>query len=513
MKSTKVKFKPYEQNQLSALPPSLEELIPKDHPVRVVNQVIDKINLDPLIRKYKPIGCTSYHPRMMLKVLVYGYLSNIYSSRKLEAATRENINFMWLSGMEQPDHNTLNRFRGKRLKGVVKKVFTEVVLLLISSGHLDLQQVYTDGTKIESFANRYTFVWGKSIKINRDRISKELEELWKYTEEVAKDELKDAGPTQFAAVEPEEVQRTIDQIDNALKDKPVPKKIRQKVSYAKKNWPVRLKSYKEKELILGERNSFSKTDHDATFMRMKEDHMKNGQLKPAYNVQISTQDQMIAHFSIHQSPTDTTTLKSHLESFQESIGKLPKEIIADAGYGSEENFDFLDTNRVEAYVKDNYFDKEKHKKEKAKGDFHSDNLHYNNELDCYYCPMGQKMNFIGIKAEKTKTGYERELTRYQAQNCAGCPMRGACHKSANNRIIEVSHRLIQLRSQARERLNSEQGIIYRKKRPVDVEPVFGMIKQNRKFKRFLLKGIEKTTIEFALVAMAHNLLKLCALGG
>ncbi len=447
----------------------------------------------------------------MLKVLVYGYLNNIYSSRKLEAATCENIYFMWLSAMEQPDHNTINRFRSDRLKGVIKKVFSQVVLMMAESGHVDLQQVYTDGTKIESTANRYTFVWGKAMKTSKERITRQLEELWQYTQQVAAEELKDTSPTQYASIDPEEVRKTIDLIDQALQDKPVSKKVKQKIKYAKKNWPDKLKEYQEKEAILGERNSYSKTDPDATFMRLKEDHMKNGQLKPAYNVQISTNEQIITHFSIHQNPTDTKTLKPHLESFKESLGAMPKELVADAGYGSEENFEFMQVNQIEAYVKDNYFDKQQHKKSLEKRAFQVDNLHYNKDLDCYYCPMGQPMTFIGTKVEKTEAGYKKTLSRYQAQNCTGCPMRGVCHKSINNRIIEVSHRLIELRSNARQRLLSDRGIRHRKKRPVDVEPVFGMIKQNRGFRRFLMRGIEKVSIEFALVALAHNLKKMCAL--
>jgi transposase len=511
MKTIKPRFKPYQQNQLMALPPTFDELISGEHPVRVVNQIIDKINLDPLLRKYKGGGCSSYHPRMMLKVLVYGYLNNIYSSRKLEAATRENIYFMWLSAMEQPDHNTINRFRSDRLKGVIKKVFSQVVLMMAESGHVDLQQVYTDGTKIESTANRYTFVWGKAMKTSKERIARQLEELWQFTQEVAAEELKDTSPTQYASIDPEEVRKTIDLIDQALQDKPVSKKVKQKVRYAKKNWPDKLKEYQEKEAIMGERNSYSKTDPDATFMHLKEDHMKNGQLKPAYNVQISTNEQIITHFSIHQNPTDTKTLKPHLESFNESLGAMPKELVADAGYGSEENFEFMQANQIEAYVKDNYFDKQQHKKSLDKRAFQADNLYYNKDLDCYYCPMGQPMTFIGTKVEKTEAGYKKTLSRYQAQNCTACPMRGVCHKSINNRIIEVSHRLIELRSNARQRLLSDRGIKHRKKRPVDVEPVFGMIKQNRGFRRFLMRGIEKVSIEFALVALAHNLKKMCAL--
>jgi transposase/IS5 family transposase len=510
MKSLKIKFKSYQQNQIMALPPTFDELIDKNHPVRVVNRVIDEINLDPLLKKYKGGGSSSYHPRMLLKVLVYGYLCNIYSSRKIESATKENVNFMWLAAMEKPDHNTINRFRSSRLKGVIKKVFSQVVMLMVNSGHVDLQMIYTDGTKIESVANRYTFVWGRSIKANKQRILSQLEELWDYTQKIAAEELKDTTPTRFDSVDPEQVRKTINEIDQALKDKPVSPKIKQKVKYAKKNWPDKLDQYEQQEKIMGERNSYSKTDPDATFMRMKEDRMLNSQLKPGYNVQISTNDQIITHYTIHQNPTDTKTLKPHLESFEQEYGMLPKEITADAGYGSEENYEYLDQRHVEAYLKYSYFDKEQREKEKAKPPFHVDNLYYNPLENCYYCPMGQKMAFIGTKIETTEAGYQKIVSRYQPQNCHGCPLRGACHKSNNNRVIEVSHRLNELKAKAKERLISARGKIHRSKRPVDVEPVFGIIKQNKGFRRFYLRGLNKVGIEFGLLALAHNLKKWAA---
>jgi hypothetical protein len=426
----------------------------------------------------------------------------------MEAAVRENIYFMWLSAMEQPDHNTINRFRCDRLKGSIKKVFTQVVMMMVESGHVDLQRVYTDGTKIEANANRYTFVWGRAIKTSKERIVKQLEELWQYTQQIAAEELKDTAPTQYTPIDPEKVRQVVEQIDQALKDKEVAPKVKQKVRYAKKNWPGKLKEYEEKEQQLGDRNSFSKTDPDATFMRMKEDHMLNGQLKPGYNAQISTNNQIIVNYSLHQNPTDTKTLIPHLDSFRDAYGVMPKELTADAGFGSEENYEFMEENNIEAYVKYNYFDQEQHNDGQAKGVFHVDKLHYNKQLDCYYCPMGQIMTNIGTKTEYTETGYQRTLSRYQAANCEGCPIRGRCHKAKGNRIIEVSHRLNELKAKARERLKSNIGIAHRKQRPVDVEPVFGMLKQNRGFRRFLLRGLDKVSIEFGLLALAHNLKKL-----
>ena len=171
-------FKDYDQGQLFLLPPSIEDMIDKNHPVRVVNQVLDSIDIDVLINKYKGGGTTSYHPRMMLKVMVYAYISNVYSSRMIEAALKENLHFMWLAGMNRPDHNSINRFRSERLKDVLKEVFTKVVLMLSESGHLSLKDVYTDGTKIESSANKYTFVWRKNIQNSRNNIQSQLGTLW-----------------------------------------------------------------------------------------------------------------------------------------------------------------------------------------------------------------------------------------------------------------------------------------------------------------------------------------------
>ena len=176
--------------------------------------------------------------------------------------------------------------------------------------------------------------------------------------------------------------------------------------------------------------------------------MLNGRLKPGYNAQISTNNQIIITYSIHQNPTDTLTLEPHLESYKQELGSMPKELTADAGYGSEESYEFMEKNFMDAYVKYNYFDQEQQNGGQSKGPFHSDNLYYNKERNCYYCPMGQVMAFIGTKEDITESGYKRTLSRYQAQNYTNCPLRGKCHKAKGNRIIEVSLRLNELRAKA-----------------------------------------------------------------
>lgn len=504
---SKVVFKNYNFNQNLLLPPSLEEMISENHPVRVVNQVIDNLNLDPVIKKYSGSGCPAYHPRLMLKILVYGYVTNLYSSRKIEQALHENIHFMWLSGMSYPDHNTINRFRSDRLKGVLKAVFSQVVLLLIDHGHIDMKEAYLDGTKIEANANRYTFVWGKAINKSRDRIKSQLKELWAYAEGVAKSELANNEPDDFEKIDAEKVSQTIEQIDKALAGKEVDKKIKQKLNYAKKNWPGNLERYDQQQKQMGDRNSISKTDTDATFMRMKEDHLGNGQLKPAYNWQISTQNQYILGYSLHQDASDYTTLTTHMDGIKDSLGQMPQALVADAGYGSEQNYEYLEDNGVEAYVKFNNFHKEQTRKWKD-NPYRVENLHYNQKEDCYYCPMGQTMKYIGSKSKSSRVGYKQINRMYQAQNCKGCPMRGPCYKAEGNRIILSNPQLIRYKKQIREKLNSDKGKKYRSQRPADVEAVFGNIKNNKNFKRFMLRGIEKVEIESGLLAIAHNLKKM-----
>ncbi len=318
MSKSHIPFKEYNNTQLMLLPPSLDILIDANHPVRTINKVIDQIDIDPLIKNYKGGGSSSFHPRMMLKVLIYSYINNIYSSRKIESAVKENIHFMWLSGMNTPDHNTINRFRNERLKNVLKQLFSQVVILLHNENLLDIKDIYTDGTKIEANANKYTFVWGKSIQKSKERIASQLKDIWSYTEQVAKEELQDKAPLFFDQIDSEKVTEAITQINEILKDKPIDKKVKQKLNYAKKNWPDKLKKYETSEQLLNnQRNSYSKTDTDATFMRMKEDHMKNGQLKPGYNVQVSSSNQYIVNYSIHHNPTDTKTLSSHLNQHKD----------------------------------------------------------------------------------------------------------------------------------------------------------------------------------------------------
>lgn len=496
-------FKIYQQNQLTLLPPSLDELVPDKHPVRVVNRVIDQIDLSALIASYEGGGSSSYHPAMLLKVIVYAYLRNIYSTRKMEEALRENVHFMWLAGGNRPDHNTLARFRSQKLKNRVRTIFGQVVELLVAEGLVGLQEGFLDGTKIEANANRYSFVWGRAIKTSKERIRRQVQELLDYADQVGAAEI---GPApEFEEISPEKIQETVNRINQALKDQTVDPKIKQKLNYAAKNWPQNLAKYEKQEEILGERNSYSKTDPDATFMRMKEDHMGNGQLKPGYNVQATTENQFITNFTLHANPTDTRTLPIHLNTFKELYGKVPTALTADAGYGSEANYEFLAQEGVQAFVKYHRF----HLEQKNGIDpFSPDAWDYDPERDCFRCPARHELVHVHRYTRATEAGYQQTWDRYRSVTCQECPFQEKCAKGRREREIEVSHKLRAHKRTARENLTSEEGVARRKRRCCEPEPVFGHLKHNKGFRRFHLRGKELVETEFGILAIAHNLAKM-----
>ena len=498
----KPKFKSYNQGQVSLFPPSLDEKVPKNSPARIINQIVYSLDLSKVFDTYKGGGTTAYNPRMMLKVVLYSYLNNIYSSRKIEQALTDRVSFMWLSGNQTPDHNTINRFRSSHLKDSIHEVFTQVVVMLVEMGCLTLEVAYIDGTKIESRANRYTFVWRKSIEKHKERLEEKIHKVLGMIEEgIAQDnDPEDDPPTPFNS---EEIKKRVAQINRENRSKEEQKAIK---TLENKLLP-KLEEYERHLQTLGNRNSYSKTDSDATFMRMKEDHMLNGQLKPAYNVQISTENQFISHYDFYPNPTDTLTLIPFLNDFENRYNILPGKVVADSGYGSEENYEFMQVNDIEPFVKFNYFHKEQ-KRAFKKNSFLSQNLYYNVDEDYYVCPMGQHMEKVGKKKSKTASGYTSTATIYEAKNCKGCPLKSLCTNAKGNRRVEVNHNLNRHKQKVRELLTSEEGIYHRSQRPIEPESVFGQTKSNKHYNRFRHFKKDKVLMDFAIFAIAFNLGKL-----
>lgn len=495
-------FKSNLQGQISLFPARLDQNITEDAPVRLVNQIVDKLDITAIEKTYKGGGTSSYHPRMMLKVLFYAYMNNIYSCRKIEKLLLENIHYMWLSGKQTPDFRTINNFRSLHLKDTVNQLFTQVVLMLVEMGYISLQTVYIDGTKMESRAGRYTFVWRKTVEKNKVKLETKIRGILKMIDEgIAQDDLpNDEPPT---PIDSDELKKRIDQINRENLSKQEQKAVK---TLEEKHLP-KLQEYENHLQVLGNRNSYSKTDQSATFMRLKDDHMQNGQLKPAYNLQIGTENQFITHFDFFPNPTDTLTMVPFFEGWEESYSACPQTVVADAGYGSEENYVFMENNEMEAFVKYNYFHAEQKKKFRENA-FTSQNLYYNATDDYFVCPMGQHLEKKGNKTTTNKNGHRSEITIYEAANCKGCPLRGMCFKAKGNRRIEINHNLRRLKAKARELLLSEEGIKHRKKRCVEPEPVFSHIRYDGGYLRFRHFGQDKIEMDFAVLAIALNLSKL-----
>lgn len=504
----KVIFKSQSINTPELFPVNIFDKISENHPVRLVDKVVNSLDISQILKKYKGGGTSAYHPRMMLKVLFYSYLSNTYSCRKIAKALTENIHFMFISGNSTPDFRTINDFRGKILKENIKDLFAEVVKMLVEMGYVSLDVQYIDGTKMEAKSNKYTFVWRGSVEKYKEKLEARINSVLSDIENSILSDNQEVNKEELPKkINSEELKEKLSELNKKLKEPN--KKITKELQKLQEEHLSKLKKYEKDLVILGNRNSYSKTDPDATFMRMKEDHMKNGQLKPAYNPQISTENQFITNVTIHQTPNDTTTLKSHLEEFKKRYQKQSKTVVADAGYGSEENYEMLENKDITAYVKYNYFHKEQKKKMKD-NPFLVQNLFYNIQQDFYVCPMGQRMENIGSGKRTSANGYESQVSYYQAKRCNGCPLRSLCHKAKGNRTIEINRRLNQLRAQAKELLMSKEGLEHRSKRPIEVEAVFGQLKNNNKFNRFTFKSIQKVEMEFLLMAIGHNFRKMIA---
>lgn len=508
-------FKEYNQDQMWLLPPSLDELIPANHIVRTVNTAINGMDLRSILRSYKGGGTSSYHPQMLLKVLIYAYTQRIYSARMIAKALRENIHFMWLSGNNRPDFRTINRFRTTILRENIEGVFAAVIELLLEKGLVRFENYFLDGTKIEANANKYSFVWKKATATYKAKLRIKIREVLDRVEEINDRENAAYGDADLEEtgegieVTAEELEETIRKINEGMKDldDEESRETEQQLRVLEKDLLPRLKKYEGYERVLGSRNSFSKTDPDATFMRMKEDHMNNGQLKAGYNIQIGTENQFILGYSLHQKTNDQQTLVPHIRKLENITGMLPVNIVADAGYGSEENYAFIDLKGMGNFVKYQYFHRDQRRMFK-KEIFRVENLPYDPVNDVYTCPSGKKLRYTEDGMRMTDNGYVQKTRIYTAEDCRWCRNRVLCHHSKNNRRISINPVLNAYKKRVIENLTSEQGCLLRAKRSVDVESVFGHIKQNRGFKRFLLRGLKNVSTEWGLISIAHNLFKM-----
>ena len=509
-------FRSYDPDQTLLFPQRIDRDIPKDDPVGILKSVIESLDLSGFKKLYHERGRSPYHPQMMLMVILYSYMNNVYSCRKIEKLLYRDIYYIWLSGYQKPDFATINRFRN-RVKNEIGHIFPLLVLILVEKGFVTLEVEYLDGTKIESKANKYTFVWRKSVERNREKLLEKIRVLLQQiNEQMAQDKAADVDTLELT---PQTLCEISKEFKEALGSAPEAKTKEEKAAQRGKNKMFKelerhgekLAEYNSRLEQMEGRNSISKTDPSATFMRMKEDAMCNGQTKPGYNLQISSENQFITDFALFPNPTDTLTFIPFLGSFPGRYGRFPKRVVADSGYGSEENYRFMDEAGIEGFVKYNRFHLE-HRPRYKPDTFHPDSLYYNEEGDYYICPMGQRMSRSGTVQTRTEGGYISESACYRAIRCKGCPLRCLCYKAkANQRTIRVNHRLNAYKRKACELLTSEEGIKERGRRCIEPEAVFGQMKSNMAYRRFRHMGKDKVLMDFTFFAIAFNIKKLCSM--
>ena len=389
-------YQNYTINQL-CLPIDLEIKLEENDFAHAIVQFVDSIPDEVFLPYYQSMGRPQYHPRMLLSIILCAYIQGVYSGRQIQNMLIDSIRMRYLSQEQFPNFRTINRFRVHPIMNdILDHSFVQFRELLVQSRLLSGSALYIDGTKIEADANKYSFVWKKSILKYKDSLDqKALENYQQMVETKILPELIDDLKDELSIEEIERIRQSLEEKENQLieaidqtetvEERKLRRKEKSEVHKQKKrfdDFAQRKMSYEEQLVIMGVRNSFSKTDHDATFMRMKEDHMLNGQLKPGYNIQLATENQFALAYDCYPNPTDTRTFIPFLEKIESKIG-LPENIVADAGYASEENYCYvLDETESTPIIPHQGYLKEK-KRAHKQNQFHRDNWTYN-ELEEYY---------------------------------------------------------------------------------------------------------------------------------
>ena len=493
-----------EKNQV-VLPLNVGIKIPEGDFVFQVAEICEKLDYTELFKTYLR-SWRKVNPITMFEILVFAYMNRKYSSRSIEEACKTDIRFMWLlDGESTPSHATISRFQKEKLGEVIEGLFYQFVEKLYEMGEIKYKNLFVDGTKIEANANKYTFVWKKAVEKNLEKLNVKinaqisvLSARYGYSASISVEDIYENLCMQaqwmnltFAVGKGKhktQLQRDIEKLREYI-DK-------------KAEYYSRLGKF-------GKRNSFSKTDTDATFMHMKEDYMRNGQLKPGYNIQIGVESEYIVGLGSFPNRTDVNTLIPFLNRIKGHTNRKFENIIADAGYESSENYLYLAENEQKCFIKPQNYEISKTRSYKA-NPYTVENMGYNANKDEYTCPYGRKLKFRRESTKTTENGYTFSIKYYSSDKCGRCPHRNKCHKSKNNyRTIMVNQTIFEHRPKALAAMTSEEGTLLRMNRSIQVEGVFGVLKEDYGFRRFLTRGKKNIETQFFLLAFAFNIEKLC----
>jgi transposase len=507
-------YKDYKIGQQPGLfPLDITSLIPKKHLVRQIDAVVDRIDIKEFDDIFSDEGAPSYHPQMMLKVIIYAYSTKNYSCRNIAAMLRQDITYMWLSGMQTPDFNTVNRFRSVYLKDVIEGVFSEVLLFLHEHDFIRFDNYFVDGTKLEADTGKFSHVWKSNTLRYKAAVQARVKTLMEEIDQINRGEdslydnkdLPELG--EQSEISSKHVEELAQHISNKLEERRSSisrlrvSRFKSKVNKLKKE-KENLQKYEEQQSILGQRNSYSKTDHDATMMRMK----GTDELRPGYNVQVSSENQFVVNYTVGQNAADSACFTDHLTKITDRGDEfIPENYIGDSGYGCQENYDKLKDIGIGNYLKYPSFCNEQ--QAVKLNPFSKDNFKYDPNGDFYICLNDKKLEYVKTIQDKTMTGFIQTFRIYETVCCQGCAFNEKCAKGKSYRRIQVNPELERHKRIARENLTSEKGLELRKRRAPEIESFFGDLKHNQKYKRIRLRGLNKADIEIGWLAISYNLRK------
>ena len=484
-------------------------------PVLTFDRFMEEINLEKYLKNVPKhfTGRFRYDPVSMLKTVLFGFMANGYISlRELEDSCRVNLRFMYLMDQQTPSYRTFGYFINEILSGSIEEIFCDINKKIFEIENVDLQHLYIDGSKFEANANKYSWVWKKATEKSRYRLFDKITRLFtEINQELTYTGMQLCINTEYA---PEYLRQSAGryaemyQLDKASFDKGRGhhKTIQQRhyeklIEYAEK-----LEEYVEKIQICGEdRNSYSKTDHSATFMRIKTDYMGNDQLLPAYNVQIGVADEYIAVVDVNQYRSDMDCFVPLMNRFRSYYGHYPKYPVADAGYGSYNNYIFCEQNGIEKYMKFPMFKKETEDTKYHEDPFRAVNFPIGDD-GLMRCPNGKAFH-LKYRQNVRGNAYGRQEEVYQCEDCSGCPFTQRCKNTDKNRTVRINHELTAMHREVVDNLESIHGALLRMNRSIQAEGTFGIMKNDRWYKRIVRRGINSVKLEIFLVSIGQNLYK------
>ena len=506
----------YTPRQLK-LPLEIEKLIDISDPVYTFCEVMDHIDLSRyFVAKGYKTGRPRCDERKLLKVILFAFMENgISSLRDIEKFCRNDIRYMYLlDGMKAPSFATFGSFIRKELTDSMEQIFLDVNTYIFQKDHVDLEHTYIDGTKIEANANRYTWVWKKSCTKNRRKVFEKISmlldamnrEVFGYLN--LKLEKREEYAIDYVS-ELLEMYRKGTGLDEStfVSGCGHRKSIYQKQYQELQGYLKRLKAYAHHIEICGEeRNSYSKTDPSATFMRLKRDYMGNDQLLPAYNLQPAVCDEYIAVVDVKPYASDMECFVPLMEKYHKTYGRYPKYPVADAGYGSYNNYLYCEEHGMEKYMKFTMFKKETSDKKYRENPYHAANFQ-RDECGILLCPNGKRFCFKSRRpVYKNKYGRTEEL--YECESCEGCPHKSKCSpKASGNRTIRMNEELTSIHQEVISNLESIHGALLRMNRRIQAEGTFGILKWDRSYKRLFRRGEKNVIVELTLISCGFNIYK------